>query len=362
MKLRDGARIAVESRGDAPSGSIEIRSVGNLQLSNAARVSALSTGEANAGDIGIQAQRVLVHGGSSITTDAGLADGGNIDVAAPDYVDLLDSEITATVSGDFETTGGNIRIRTDSLVVDPSRIVARAFEGTGGFIQINASGFFVDEGSEISAASELGVDGVVEVSSPEVDLSAELSPLSEEFIDVSDLLVSACAARTAPGRQPRRPRPRLGARRTGLGPRQLLPGWTLRRAALLVCRRTAGTQTGLTPGSRPICVRSRITRSRMSHSVPPDTLQEASAAWTAGCSVSLGSSSERSCARSASFTTPPPVRSPHWHMSPIPSGVVPFGSNSEKTLPTSAWSALARNGQLSKPSCLPSLSKSSGGW
>lgn len=79
------------------------------------------------------------------------------------------SQINATAGGN--STGGNITIDTNTLVaLENSDITANAFEGRGGNIAITAKGIFGIESrtrltplSDITASSELGVSGTVQI-------------------------------------------------------------------------------------------------------------------------------------------------------------------------------------------------------
>jgi large exoprotein involved in heme utilization and adhesion len=51
--------------------------------------------------------------------------------------------------------------------------------------------------SFLQASADLGIDGTINVSSPETDLTGTLATLPESFLDASALLARDCAARTA---------------------------------------------------------------------------------------------------------------------------------------------------------------------
>lgn len=50
--------------------------------------------------------------------------------------------------------------------------------------------------SLVSASSQLGIDGVVEIDSPETDLNAGLVPLPANFFDAAQVLMRPCAERS----------------------------------------------------------------------------------------------------------------------------------------------------------------------
>jgi large exoprotein involved in heme utilization and adhesion len=111
------------------------------------------------------------------------------------------SKITTNAEG--SGMGGNIRINTDILVgLENSDITATAVEGRGGNIQINTQGIFgieprserSPETSDITARSELRVDGLVEINRPDINLNSGLVSLPAELVDVTGLIAQGCGA------------------------------------------------------------------------------------------------------------------------------------------------------------------------
>ena len=136
---------------------------------------------------------------SILSTNARQADGGNIKVYADYMVYLLGSEITASVGGGKETTGGNVSIDPRYVILKNSIITANAFEGKGGNIEIVSDLFLADPDSIIDASSSLGIDGQVEIRSPITHVSGLVSPLSKDFKNVVVLLREPCLARIQKG-------------------------------------------------------------------------------------------------------------------------------------------------------------------
>ncbi len=69
----------------------------------------------------------------------------------------------------------------------------------GGRIDINADIFLADPASRVSASSELGLSGTVDIQAPVTTLSGTLAPLPQAFVNVAALLPSRCAARLSGG-------------------------------------------------------------------------------------------------------------------------------------------------------------------
>jgi len=111
----------------------------------------------------------------------------------------VDSEITSSVAGGTETTGGNINIDPEFVILKNSKIVAKAYEGEGGNIDIVADVFLSDPDSLIDASSSLGIDGQVDIQSPITHVSSIVAPLSKDFRSVVALLRKPCMARVHKG-------------------------------------------------------------------------------------------------------------------------------------------------------------------
>jgi hypothetical protein len=166
-----------------------------MNLFNGATVSAESSGAGYAGNIGIKVTDTLLLEDSSITTEAKYTDGGNIQVDAGYKVSLIDSKITASVGGGSETTGGNITIDPQFVILNDSRIVANAYEGKGGNIRIIADVFLASPESVVDASSALGINGTVDIRAPITSISGTLAPMQGNFLSAEALLRDRCAAR-----------------------------------------------------------------------------------------------------------------------------------------------------------------------
>src|SRR5207253_4762282 len=135
-------------------------------------ISAESTGTGNAGNITLTTQdRMLINQGM-VVTRATLADGGDIQITASNFLRLRDSAITAEVGGGATTVGGNIFIDPQFVLLQYSQIVANAFAGQGGNIRIQAQQVFLaDPTSQVSASSALGINGQVAIQAPVANVS-----------------------------------------------------------------------------------------------------------------------------------------------------------------------------------------------
>lgn len=184
------SRISVSTFGSGVGGDVSV-DARQIQLTGGAVIEARSTQSGDAGDIHIQADQLRLDGQSSIQTEALSANGGNITISAPSLVRLQNSTITATVSGGPDTTGGDIDMTADVVLLLGSDVRADAFEGRGGRVSIEATALFQDPESRVSASSEVGIDGTVAINTIVSELR-ELARLPDAFA-IADGLQNRCA-------------------------------------------------------------------------------------------------------------------------------------------------------------------------
>ena len=158
----------------------------------------LPNGEGDAGNITITSASDVFIQNSSVTTEAAHASGGQVTINAPEMVQLVNSKVTTSVAGsDTDTTGGNISIDPQFVILQNSQILAQAFAGTGGNISIVSNVFLADPSSVVDASSALGISGTVDIRSPVSNISGVIGRMPESVLAAQVLLRAACAARLA---------------------------------------------------------------------------------------------------------------------------------------------------------------------
>ena len=173
--LRDGGQIAVDSQGTGKGGDIQIQA-GRLTLDNQALISA-ETASNQGGNITLNVQDLLLlRHGSQISTTAG----------------------TAQSSGN----GGNININSQFIVgvlSENSDITANAFTGNGGRVDVTTQGIYglqfqpkLTPLSDITASSQFGVNGTVNLNVLNLDPSRGLVALPVNLTDPSQQISQSC--------------------------------------------------------------------------------------------------------------------------------------------------------------------------
>ena len=191
----DGFQTGLYSlaQGSGEGGDIRL-SGDSVTVSGNGLITAESSGSGDAGGISVTAVDAVTLKDGSITTQAISADGGNIKVTADRIVYLLDSRITTSVGQGFGD-GGNINIDPEFVVLNNSQILANAFGGDGGNITIVADHFVSSNNSIVDASSELGIDGTIEIISPDEEIKNKVEELPVDYLNATALLRERCSAK-----------------------------------------------------------------------------------------------------------------------------------------------------------------------
>ncbi len=192
---------AVIGEGAKSSGKIEIEAQ-NIDVRDGARISSENRGSGDAGGINIRADNTIkLLNNSMLTTEAEKAINndelnGKIIIYVGKMLYLNESKVASSVRGG-EGKGGDIDIRKPEFVVlNRSEIRADAYGGPGGNIHITADHFLKSFESIVSASSALGIDGTIEIESPEEDVTSHLTILPGNFFDATRWVSTPCEARS----------------------------------------------------------------------------------------------------------------------------------------------------------------------
>ena len=183
--------ISAFSQGEYASGSITIDS-NNFNLSDRGNISVSNLGTGNSGNIKITANELNLNRSATIEARVNAGDRGNINLTTDNIT--LDNQSQITVQATGTATGGNITIDNSNLILarNNSDLKANAVFGSGGNISIFTKLIFTDLTSDIDASSEFGLDGVVEIKSPDSEKELGEMVLPTEIKDPTGLITAAC--------------------------------------------------------------------------------------------------------------------------------------------------------------------------
>ncbi len=201
--------LSARTTGAGNAGSLNIET-GQLSVWDGARVTVNSFGEGTAGRLELKAREIRLNNQGKITAETASGQGGEIVLQVQDLLLMRHNSQISTSAGNAQTggDGGNIDINTKFLVAVPqenSNISANAYKGRGGNIDITAQGIFGIQPrnqdtplSDITASSELGINGTVQINTPDVDPAIGLANLPEELVEASNQIAQGCPAGVGP--------------------------------------------------------------------------------------------------------------------------------------------------------------------
>ncbi len=172
-------------------------------IRDGAQISVNSNGEGIGGDIQLTAGFLTLDNGE-ISAETRSNTGGNITLNLQDLLLLRNNSQISTTAGNqqFGGNGGNITINSPFIVALPNEnndITANAFTGRGGNVNITTQGIFgiaastqLTPFSDITASSQLGVQGEVSITQPDVDPSRGLIELPDAVVDKSNQVNQIC--------------------------------------------------------------------------------------------------------------------------------------------------------------------------
>ncbi|MFZ6720828.1 beta strand repeat-containing protein [Undibacterium sp. Ji49W] len=181
----------------------------DIQLQQA-QISASASGNVAASDIQISYASRLWSRSSAITTSAQDGNGGSIVLRGGGPLLLDSSQVITSVNGLQTGNGGDISITAPALVLRngfvQANTAAPAASGGNVNVQVDATiatgnqlriggpplSFSRNSGNLIQAAAPDGVNGVIRLSSPQVDFAASLLTLSAQAYDLGDLAMDLC--------------------------------------------------------------------------------------------------------------------------------------------------------------------------
>ncbi|MFT7223192.1 MAG: large exoprotein involved in heme utilization and adhesion, partial [Cellvibrionaceae bacterium] len=153
---------------------------------------------ADAGDIDLRVDNTIkLLANSRLSTKSASGGGGQIKVLVNDLLYLRDSAMTTSVEqSGGQGNGGDIFVDPIFIVLDNSVITANAIGGNGGNITLIADYINQSTDSQITASSELGVDGEINIDAFDAEVEAGENNLATDFLDASQWVQQACAQRS----------------------------------------------------------------------------------------------------------------------------------------------------------------------
>ncbi|BAZ40578.1 hypothetical protein NIES4101_65390 [Calothrix sp. NIES-4101] len=200
--LTDGrilpSSITAASTTSSDAGSVNLV-VDQLNVLDDGQISVSNTGGGNAGNLLVNANQIKLEQGGSLLSEVSAGDRGNITLNTDVLLMRYGSHINTNATG--TATGGNISINAPIIIgLENSDITANAIKGAGGNINIQTQGLFglefrdqLTPESDITASSEFGVSGTVQINNFGVDPNSGLVELPANLTDPSQKIATGCS-------------------------------------------------------------------------------------------------------------------------------------------------------------------------
>ncbi|MDX2244181.1 MAG: filamentous hemagglutinin N-terminal domain-containing protein, partial [Leptolyngbyaceae cyanobacterium bins.302] len=177
-------------------------------LQDGAAIAVGSLGSGAGGNISVTANRLTLDTQAALTAETASTQGGNITLNIRDRLLLRRNSLISTTAGTAQAggNGGNITINTPNgfilgVLSENSDIRANAFTGNGGKINITTQGILGlrfqprnTPNSDISASSQFGISGTVQINNLGIDPSTGVVELPGDFVDPSQQIATGCNA------------------------------------------------------------------------------------------------------------------------------------------------------------------------
>jgi filamentous hemagglutinin family protein len=170
-----------------------------LTIAEGGEVGVEHQGTGMAGRLSINANSVTLHDRGLIAASTISGGGGNLRINAQRFL-MLDNQSQISAEAGGQGNGGNISLATPFVFAfNNSDIIANADRGNGGNIDITTQGIFGTEyrpqltpRSDITASSESGSNGIVQIETPDVAPESGLIALPENLTDSSSQIAATC--------------------------------------------------------------------------------------------------------------------------------------------------------------------------
>ena len=192
--LQNGTVISSDTTGNGVGGDILINA-NTLDVLSKTTITSSATGLSDAGDVSLLVPETLQIVGAVIQASSAQSGGGSINIQTQNRIRIDQSIISASANGvTSDSGGGNISIDPELFTLRQSLIVAQANAGTGGNINLVATNFLTDTETLISASSQRGIDGTVEIESPNQAVNPVSADLNTGFQALPEFISNNCTS------------------------------------------------------------------------------------------------------------------------------------------------------------------------
>lgn len=191
------------------AGSITISNPVAVEVINDSIISVASEGTGNGGNLNLTSKDLTLNNRGAIAAFTSNGTGGNINLQVADLILLRDDNNSISARASNQANGGNLKINTTFIVAFPNQnndLTANASSGDGGNIEIMAESLLgiaerssqpVNFTNDIDASSEFGLDGRVNIATPDVNPTQGATELDSRVIEPQANVSQICSADNA---------------------------------------------------------------------------------------------------------------------------------------------------------------------
>ncbi|GAP95550.1 two-partner secretion domain-containing protein [Leptolyngbya sp. NIES-2104] len=198
LAIDQASTLSTATTNEGQAGDVLIRS-DRVSLRDNSQITSRSSGTGNGGTIDVTANRLSLDQGSALNAQTASGDGGNIFLSLANLLTLNNQSLVSAEAGGIGN-GGNITIQADYILgLGNSDIVANAFQGRGGNIGITTQGIFgfqygdqLTPNNDITASSQFGINGSVQINVLSLDPNSGLVELPVAVIDPNQQIAKGC--------------------------------------------------------------------------------------------------------------------------------------------------------------------------
>jgi len=211
VRIENNGKLSAVTKGKGEGGGISINSK-KININNGIVLSS-SVGEGIGGEIKINSEILTIDKNSSLSTESEKSNGGDIQIYSDGSINISKSLLSSSaaknggiiellgtsdvmikdskINAEAGNDGGNLHINQPSLfVLNRASLNANAVNGQGGNIYIHTVGFLASSESKISVSSEFGLEGKINLKTPDTNVGSDLiilpDKLSNKHISLSD--------------------------------------------------------------------------------------------------------------------------------------------------------------------------------
>ncbi|MEA5551830.1 S-layer family protein [Anabaena cylindrica UHCC 0172] len=187
---------------DRPSGNAGNATINTpkLQIDNGSLVTVNNEGLGNGGILTINANSLRLNNQGKLIANTASGEGGNINLNLKSDLILRNNSLIST-EAQGTGNGGNITINSPVIIgLENSDIIANAVDGNGGNINITTQSIFglefrnqLTPENDITASSQFGVSGTVQINNFGIDPNSGLIELPTNLVDSSQKVAAGCA-------------------------------------------------------------------------------------------------------------------------------------------------------------------------